>query len=98
MTNLIEENIVDPSLREWIIPNFSNTTMTDTTVASIVMMATLKVNSLLIFPTTKLIHLLGILYIRVSSALWHSTRHARWNAGRLEENSRKARQAQRIWR
>jgi hypothetical protein len=45
MTNLIDENIVDPTLREWILPDFSTTTITDTTVSSMVMMATLKVSS-----------------------------------------------------
>jgi hypothetical protein len=44
MTNLIDENIVDPALREWILPDFSTTTVNDVTVSSIVMMATLKVS------------------------------------------------------
>lgn len=44
MTNLIDETIVDPTLREWIVPDFSTTTITDTTVCSMVMMATLKVS------------------------------------------------------
>lgn len=43
MTKLIDENVVDPKLREWILPKFSTTTVIDSTVASIVMMATLKV-------------------------------------------------------
>ncbi|KIM88942.1 hypothetical protein PILCRDRAFT_813943 [Piloderma croceum F 1598] len=42
MTNLIDENIVDPALRAWILPDFSTTTDNDVTVSSIVMMATLK--------------------------------------------------------
>lgn len=42
MTNLMEENIVDKNLRDWIIPDFSTTTVTDATVASITMMATMK--------------------------------------------------------
>jgi Domain of unknown function (DUF4419) len=45
MTNLINENIVDPALRAWILPDFSTTTVNDVTVSSIVMMATLKVSS-----------------------------------------------------
>jgi hypothetical protein len=44
MTNLIDENIVDPALRKWILPNFSTTTVNDVTVSSIIMMATLKVS------------------------------------------------------
>ena len=44
MTTLIDENIVDPTLREWILPNFSTTTVNDIIVSSIVMMATLKVS------------------------------------------------------
>lgn len=47
MTKVIEENIVDPVLREWIIPDFSTTTITDKTVSSVIMMATMKVNSYL---------------------------------------------------
>lgn len=42
MTQLIEENVVDPSLRTWIIPSFTTTTDTDVVVASVVMMATLQ--------------------------------------------------------
>jgi hypothetical protein len=42
MADVIRENVVDPSLRAWIIPDFSTTTTNDTTVCSIVMMATLK--------------------------------------------------------
>ena len=38
MTNLIEENIVDPSLRTWIIPSFTTTTTTDVVVANCVPM------------------------------------------------------------
>jgi hypothetical protein len=44
MTNLIDVNIVDPALREWILPDFSTTTVNDVTVSSIIMMATLKVS------------------------------------------------------
>jgi len=42
MSNLMDENIVDPTLREWILPSFSTTTTTDTTVSCMVMMATMK--------------------------------------------------------
>ncbi len=39
---MLAANIVDPSLREWILPCFSTTTKNDQAVASILMMATLK--------------------------------------------------------
>ena len=42
MVDEIEKNIVDPSLRTWIMPKFSTTTIGDITVCSMVMMATLK--------------------------------------------------------
>ncbi|KAJ7859106.1 hypothetical protein B0H13DRAFT_2075329 [Mycena leptocephala] len=42
MVSLIEKNIVDPTLRAWALPDFSTTTVNDTTVSSIVLMATLK--------------------------------------------------------
>lgn len=42
MTKLMEENIVDPTVRDWIMPNFSTTTPTDSTVCSIIMMASMK--------------------------------------------------------
>ncbi|KAF4614650.1 hypothetical protein D9613_003406 [Agrocybe pediades] len=42
MTEKIEENVVDPTLRAWVLPDFSTTTVNDTTVCSIVMMATMK--------------------------------------------------------
>ncbi|KAJ7261534.1 hypothetical protein C8J57DRAFT_1436520 [Mycena rebaudengoi] len=42
MVGLMEKNIVDPKLREWILPNFSTTTITDTTASAVIMMATLK--------------------------------------------------------
>src|SRR5436190_18704185 len=35
MTYLIEKNIVDPSLREWMMPNFTTTTEIDRVVASV---------------------------------------------------------------
>ena len=42
MTELIDENVSDPTLREWIIPNFTTTTHTDVVAASVIMMATLQ--------------------------------------------------------
>ncbi|KAG8869318.1 hypothetical protein FRB97_001349, partial [Tulasnella sp. 331] len=42
MGELIQENVIDPDLRAWIIPDFSTTQANDKVVASVVMMATLK--------------------------------------------------------
>ncbi|KAJ6574455.1 hypothetical protein B0H19DRAFT_1063407 [Mycena capillaripes] len=42
MVDLIEKNIVDPALPEWILPAFSTTTVNDTTTSAVIMMATLK--------------------------------------------------------
>ncbi|KAJ6582362.1 hypothetical protein B0H19DRAFT_526945 [Mycena capillaripes] len=42
MVEQLERSLVDPSLRAWVLPDFSTTTVTDTTVSAIVMMATLK--------------------------------------------------------
>ena len=42
MTGLIKENVKEPELKEWIIPNFSTTTDEDISVASIVMMGTFQ--------------------------------------------------------
>ncbi|KII90179.1 hypothetical protein PLICRDRAFT_40374 [Plicaturopsis crispa FD-325 SS-3] len=42
MTRLIDENVVDPTLRQWIMPDFSTTTDNDRIVSSVVMMATMK--------------------------------------------------------
>jgi len=42
MNGKIQENVVDPELREWIIPAFSTTNTDDRLVAGIVMMATVK--------------------------------------------------------
>ncbi|KAI0738923.1 hypothetical protein C8Q80DRAFT_1275134 [Daedaleopsis nitida] len=39
---LIHENVADSTLVEWILPDFSTTTLTDRTICSVVMMATLK--------------------------------------------------------
>ena len=38
MGGLIEENILDPELREWMMPSFSTTTKDDTIIASILLM------------------------------------------------------------
>ncbi|KAH6910033.1 hypothetical protein BKA70DRAFT_1425069 [Coprinopsis sp. MPI-PUGE-AT-0042] len=42
MTDLIDANVVDKELKEWILPNFSTTRHNDTVVSSVLMMATLK--------------------------------------------------------
>ncbi|KAJ7119587.1 hypothetical protein C8R44DRAFT_788448 [Mycena epipterygia] len=42
MVELIDKNVVDPALREWILPKFSTTTVNDITVGAILAMATLK--------------------------------------------------------
>ncbi|PFH54120.1 hypothetical protein AMATHDRAFT_72655 [Amanita thiersii Skay4041] len=42
MTALMEQKIVDPKLREWIMPKFSTTTETDTTIYAIIMMCAMK--------------------------------------------------------
>ncbi|KAF9053353.1 hypothetical protein BJ165DRAFT_1413498 [Panaeolus papilionaceus] len=42
MTALIQENVVDPELQDWILPNFSTTTFNETVVCSVAMMATMK--------------------------------------------------------
>ncbi|TVY42193.1 Uncharacterized protein LOCC1_G006141 [Lachnellula occidentalis] len=42
MTQLIAENVKDPSLREWIIPSFTTTGELDRAVAAIMMMATMQ--------------------------------------------------------
>ncbi|KAK3368301.1 hypothetical protein B0H63DRAFT_488214 [Podospora didyma] len=42
MTEVMQQKILDPSLREWILPNFSTTTDNDTVVASILMMGALQ--------------------------------------------------------
>ena len=42
MTELIQKNVLDPSLREWILPDFTTTTVNDRVVSSVVMMATMK--------------------------------------------------------
>lgn len=42
MTLLMERNITDPSLREWIMPEFTTTTPVDRTALAIVMMGMMK--------------------------------------------------------
>ncbi|CAI6331586.1 unnamed protein product [Periconia digitata] len=42
MTKLMDENVVDPELREWILPSFSTTKVEDESVAAIIMMGTLQ--------------------------------------------------------
>ncbi|CAH0022587.1 unnamed protein product [Clonostachys rhizophaga] len=42
MTKLIDENIVDEKLREWILPSFTTTTVDDEVVAAVIMMGTLQ--------------------------------------------------------
>ncbi|OJA16068.1 hypothetical protein AZE42_11386 [Rhizopogon vesiculosus] len=42
MTELMHEHVVDPTLRDWIIPEFSTTTDVDRTVYAMTMMGTMK--------------------------------------------------------
>ena len=42
MTGLIDKEILDPDLRDWILPGFTTTTSEDNVVASILMMATMQ--------------------------------------------------------
>lgn len=42
MTHLIQENVVDPELRAWMIPAFTTTSKKDEIVASILMMSSLQ--------------------------------------------------------
>ena len=42
MGRLLEKNVVDPELREWILPSFTTTTREDSVVASVLMMGTLQ--------------------------------------------------------
>ena len=42
MTHLIQENVKDPGLRNWMMPNWTTTTNDDVTVASVLMMGTLQ--------------------------------------------------------
>ena len=38
MSDLIDENVLDPELREWVLPAFTTTTRTDNIVASVLLM------------------------------------------------------------
>jgi hypothetical protein len=42
MNKQIQQNVIDPELQQWIIPNFSTTTPLDVLVSGMVMMATVK--------------------------------------------------------
>ncbi|KAG0288429.1 hypothetical protein BGZ96_007818 [Linnemannia gamsii] len=42
MGELIQENVLDPELREWIMPDFTTTTTDDKIISSVIMMSTLK--------------------------------------------------------
>jgi hypothetical protein len=42
MTGLIQENVKDPDLRDWIMPTFSTTTVDDRTTAAVLMMGSLQ--------------------------------------------------------
>ena len=42
MTGLIQQNVLDPELRSWIMPAFSTTTKHDTAIASILMMGSMQ--------------------------------------------------------
>ncbi|KAF4772239.1 hypothetical protein HAV15_011253 [Penicillium sp. str.  len=42
LTGLIQQNVVDPELRDWIMPSFSTTTTTDEIVAAVIMMGTMQ--------------------------------------------------------
>ncbi|KAM9970342.1 hypothetical protein ACTFIR_002197 [Dictyostelium discoideum] len=42
MVDIICKNIIDPSIRDWIIPSFSTTTLSDKIIFSSVLMSTLK--------------------------------------------------------
>lgn len=42
MSTKIAENIKDPSVRDWVLPNFTTTTLADKVVGSVVLMASMK--------------------------------------------------------
>ncbi|KAG6371845.1 hypothetical protein JVT61DRAFT_8841 [Boletus reticuloceps] len=42
MTELMQDHITDASLREWIMPSFTTTTVVDRSISAIVMMGTMK--------------------------------------------------------
>ncbi|KAF9038083.1 hypothetical protein BJ165DRAFT_1352817 [Panaeolus papilionaceus] len=41
-TTKIQENVIDPDLQSWILPDFTTTTFNDTIICSVLMMSTLK--------------------------------------------------------
>ncbi|KAF9526382.1 hypothetical protein CPB83DRAFT_770368 [Crepidotus variabilis] len=42
MTEEIDKNVIDKSLKDWILPNFSTTTKNDTVICAVLMMSTMK--------------------------------------------------------
>ncbi|KAF7300163.1 hypothetical protein MKEN_01339800 [Mycena kentingensis (nom. inval.)] len=42
MTDAIDKNVADPTLRQWALPDFTTTTAHDVTVGAVLLMATLK--------------------------------------------------------
>lgn len=42
MTGLIQQNVKDPDFRDWIMPTFSTTTVSDRTIAAILMMGSMQ--------------------------------------------------------
>ncbi|KAK3831973.1 MAG: hypothetical protein J3R72DRAFT_389143, partial [Linnemannia gamsii] len=42
MGELIQEHVLDPELREWVMPDFTTTTTDDKIIGSVIMMSTLK--------------------------------------------------------
>ncbi|CAA7259446.1 unnamed protein product [Cyclocybe aegerita] len=42
MTDEIQKNILDPALQQWVLPSFTTTTPTDTTICSVLLMSTMK--------------------------------------------------------
>jgi hypothetical protein len=42
MTGLIQENVKDPNFRDWIMPTFSTTTVSDRTTAAVLMMGSMQ--------------------------------------------------------
>ncbi|KAF9542659.1 hypothetical protein CPC08DRAFT_650114 [Agrocybe pediades] len=42
MTSLVDENVVDKDFKDWILPDFSTTTDTDTVTCAVLLMSTLK--------------------------------------------------------
>ncbi|KAJ7609183.1 hypothetical protein DFH06DRAFT_188698 [Mycena polygramma] len=52
MVDLVDENTADPTLRAWAMPAFTTTTVHDTTVAAVLLMATVKKYYKLMFGLT----------------------------------------------